>query len=295
MTFKIFLKATMAVTTCVMLAACQTSGSTPSQKATADANSASIDAALERAAAASAASGDSSQSLTYLEKLYKRNSSDPQAAISYAAALREAEYYNQASLILAPFANDKKSPAAAKTEFAALQLALGNNKQAEQYAQKAVLQDPQDYRAYQYLGIALDAQGMHKEAERAFRKGLDLWQGDPIPIMNNLALNLASQEYLDEAVAILEKAKSLAPDRIEVERNLRIVKTLLQSAKHAPKPARKPIPTAGHAQSKPEKLAGKSKPQPAKAEKTAAAAPVTAVEKAPVMDKPKSGPPKVNN
>jgi Flp pilus assembly protein TadD len=58
--------------------------------------------------------------------------------------------------------------------------------------------------------------------------------------MNNLALNLASQDFLDEAVAILEKAQTIAPDRIEVERNLRIVRTLQQSARHAPKPVAKP-------------------------------------------------------
>lgn len=239
---KTIFKATMMVSACALLAACQTTGSTPA--AGKSAGEASMDAALERAAAASAASGEKRQSLSILEKIYKRNSEDPVAAINYAAALREAEYLNQASMVLAPFANDKKSPAAAKSEFAAIQLALGNNKSAEEYAQKAVLQDANDYRAFHYLGIALDSQGMHKEAERSFRKALDMWQGDPIPVMNNLALNLAAQDFLDEAVAILEKAQTIAPDRIEVERNLRIVRTLQQSARHAPKPGAKPASSA---------------------------------------------------
>ncbi|MBP7721604.1 MAG: tetratricopeptide repeat protein [Alphaproteobacteria bacterium] len=231
-------KTAMMVSACALLAACQTTGS--STAAGHAASDGSVDAALERAAAASSASGDKRQSLSILEKLYKRNSEDPQVAIDYAAALREAEYLNQAAMVLAPFANDKKGPPAAKTEYAAIQLALGNNKSAEEYALKAVTQDQNDYRAYHYLGIALDSQGMHKEAERAFRKALDMWQGDPIPVMNNLALNLASQDFLDEAVAILEKAQTIAPDRIEVERNLRIVRTLQQSARHAPKPVAKP-------------------------------------------------------
>ncbi len=225
------------VSACALLAACQTTGSTP---AAGHAGDSSVDAALARAAAASRASGDKRQSLSILEKLYKRNSEDPQVAVDYAGALREAEYLNQAAMVLAPFANDKKGLPAAKTEYAAIQLALGNNKSAEEYALKAVTQDQNDYRAYHYLGIALDSQGMHKEAERAFRKALDMWQGDPIPVMNNLALNLASQDFLDEAVAILEKAQTIAPDRIEVERNLRIVRTLQQSARHAPKPTAKP-------------------------------------------------------
>ncbi len=268
MTLKTFLKTTMAVTTCVLLAACQTTGTTPAGKSdTASTTAAGIDAALERAAVSAAAAGDKGQSLSYLEKIYKRNSADPVTATNYAAALRGAEYLNQAALVLQPFANDKKAPAAAKTEYAAVQLALGNNKEAEEYAQKAVVQDQSDFRAYHYLGIALDAQGMHKEAERAFRKALGMWQGDPIPVMNNLALNLASQDFLDEAAAILEKAQGIAPDRIEVERNLRIVRTLQQSARHAPKPTSKP--------------SGKPGVKPAA---PAEAAPVAPVEKKPVAN-----------
>jgi Flp pilus assembly protein TadD len=75
---------------------------------------------------------------------------------------------------------------------------------------------------------------MHPEAERAYRKGLEIWEGDPIPIMNNLALNLASQNNLKEAYEILKKAKSIAPNRIEVERNLRIVSALVESYNYDP-------------------------------------------------------------
>ncbi|MCC7304785.1 MAG: tetratricopeptide repeat protein [Alphaproteobacteria bacterium] len=181
------------------------------------------------------------QSLGSLEKAYARNSADPDLATQYAMALREADYAGRAATVLEPFANDSKSPASAKREYAAIQLALGNDEEAEKYAQKAVLQDPADGKAYHYLGIALDAQGKHPEAERAFRKGLDLWQGDPVAIMNNLALNLSAQGYLDEAAEILEKAKAIAPDRIEVERNLRIVTALRQSENPTtPKPKKRP-------------------------------------------------------
>ena len=88
------------------------------------------------------------------------------------------------------------------------------------------MQNPQDYLAYQNLGIALDAKEMHPEAERAFRKGLEHWKGDPTTIMNNLALNLATQGFIDEAIEVLERAQALSPDRIEIERNLRIIRTL---------------------------------------------------------------------
>ena len=44
--------------------------------------------------------------------------------------------------------------------------------------------------------------------------------------MNNLALNLATQGFVDEAIEILERAQKISPDRIELERNLRIIRTL---------------------------------------------------------------------
>jgi len=82
---------------------------------------------------------------------------------------------------------------------------------------------------------------MHEEAERAFRKALDLWEGDPTSIMNNLALNLASQGHLDEAAEILQKARDVSPNRTEIERNLRIVTALQQSnGIPVPKPKKKP-------------------------------------------------------
>ena len=218
------------------LSAC---GTTQSQNP--QSNSSKIDSALERAAVSAAASGETSQSMSYVEKLYKRNSSDPDAAIAYAKALREADYLSRAALVLEPFAKDSKGPVQAKTEYAALQLAQGNYEAAEEYAKKAVLQDEKNHEAYHYLGIALDAQAMHPEAERAFRKALDYWQGDPTTVMNNLALNLASQNFLDEAAEILYKAQAIAPDRMEIERNLRIVLALQQAdGRNAPKPQKKP-------------------------------------------------------
>jgi Flp pilus assembly protein TadD len=187
---------------------------------------ADISAAIDRAVEATASKSGPAGSLMMLEREYKRNSTDPNIAYNYAKALRASGDLKLASVVLSPFARDEDSIAEVKAEMAAIQLALGNYRSAEEYATKAVVQNSGDYESFQTLGIALDGQEKHPEAEKAFRKSLELWQGDPIPIMNNLALNLATQDYLDEAIEILERAKALAPDRIEIERNLRIVRTL---------------------------------------------------------------------
>ena len=225
----------LSAAACSVLAACVTTA----QKEMPEDQDAQISAALERAVASTRSK--SNKSLALLENAYKRNSEDEAAALEYAAALRRENYTNRAAIVLAPFANDESSTSATKAEYAAIQLAQGSNAAAEEYAQNAILQDETNYQAYHYLGIALDAQGSHKEAERAFRKGLEHWEGNPTAIMNNLALNLASQGFLDEASEILQKALAVAPDRLEVERNLRIITALQQSHGYtAPKPDRKP-------------------------------------------------------
>lgn len=238
-----FTTITLSLGTALLLCACQTTTAqngtnkpgkpmTPAEEK-AD-RTEKVNAALEKAAAAAAAKGEDKQSLPYLEQTYARNSMDPVSALNYGVALSNAREYERAAMVMAPFANDPNGAPVFKTEYAGVQLGLGKNEEAEKYAQKAVLQDASQVRAFHYLGIALDAQGKHKEAERAFRKGLENWQGDPVPLMNNLALNLASQGYLEEALEILQKAKNIAPDRIEIERNLRIIKALQESYSYQP-------------------------------------------------------------
>ncbi len=208
------------------ITACQT---TNSDQASLD-RSSKIDNVMERMAHSASQGGHTEQSLTIMESRYKRNPQDEGAALEYARALRELQYLNRASIVAAPFARDPEGSLASKNEFTAIQLALGNSVVAEDFAKQVIIKDPQNYQAFQYLGIALDAQGMYEEGERAYRKGLEYWEGDPTPIMNNLALNLATQNYVDEAVAILQKAQSIAPGRTEIERNLRIVTALQETA-----------------------------------------------------------------
>jgi Flp pilus assembly protein TadD len=222
---KLTLMALLAGTS-LMLASCQTSG-------TATTNTSQVDQALERAANESRSNGQ--ESLPLLEKLYKRNPDDTDLAVRYSGALREAGRLNRASIIIAPFARNERKPSApAKAEFAAVQVALGNYEVAQEFASKAVAMDAENYQAYHILGIALDAQGDHKPAEAAFRQALEIWHGDPTPVLNNLGLNLASQGFLDEAAEVLRKALETSPDRMEVERNLRIVSALRESGGRAP-------------------------------------------------------------
>ena len=176
------------------------------------------------------------ETIASAEKAYKKNSDDIGAAIRYSRALRDAGRYSRASIVITPFAKDDRKPsAAAKSEFAAVQVALGNYDVAADAARKSISMNDKSWQAYDILGIALDAKGDHANAEKALRKALELAPPEQqTAILNNLGLNLAAQGFLDEAADTLRKALATSPDRAEVERNLRIVSALRQSGGRAP-------------------------------------------------------------
>lgn len=213
-------------TTMLTLSACGTMGTTTASSS----DKSRINAALDRAAASASMSGETSQSVKLLERVYQRDPANEQAAIKYAVALRDGGQPEKSALVLQSFAKAPNASANASREYAATQLELGDYNLGERYARQAIAADSNDAQAWHVLGIALDAKAEHEQAEVAFRKALDMWKGDPVPIMNNLALNLASQNHNEEAIEILKKAKVLAPNRIEVERNLRIISTLNEGA-----------------------------------------------------------------
>ncbi len=190
-----------------------------------------IDRALERAAKSAMNAGQTEQALSILEKSYQKNPHNAGTATLYAQALRKNEQSAQADLVLQSFANKPDASLETIQEYASIQLETGTYDVAEKFSRKIIDKDTTLSEAHHTLAIALDAQGKHEEAEKSFRTALNMWEGDPVPIMNNLALNLASQEHIQEAVDILKKAKSIAPNRIEIERNLRIISTLNEDPK----------------------------------------------------------------
>lgn len=184
---------------------------------------------------------DTDRSLSSLEHSYVNNPKSEEAAVHYAAGLRQKQYYNRASLVLSPFIQTDKPGINALTEYAAIQMALSHYVEAENYAQKSTSLDPYNYMGYRNLGLALEAQGQHEAAEKSLRKAVELWQGGPVRVMNDLALNLAGQNNLYEAATMLKKALEHDPDDIETQRNLRIILALQQTKNHTPpKPKEKP-------------------------------------------------------
>ena len=201
----------------------------------------SIDRAIQTALTNAEAAGNKNQVLSILGQLQSRTPDDPALSVRYARALREHNQGSKAKKILTPFINGGTANVGALTEMAMIELGTSNYAAAKNFAMQATEIDPQNARSYLALGTAQDALQEHDSAEQSFRQGLEHWQGDPSPILNNLALNLASQGYLDESLSLLERALKISPNRLELERNRRIIATLLETANPlAPSPTKKP-------------------------------------------------------
>lgn len=202
-----------------------------------------VDKALERAGKRGASIKDPAEEAAMYGRIYKQNPSSAKAATEYARVLRKQGQLDKAEAVLNIFATDSGSPHFAYSEFAAIKLAKGEYSEAEIFADDALELKPKDSYALHLRGIALDGLSRYKDAEQAFRAALDNWEGNPVPVMNNLALNLATQGYIDESISILERARTLEPDRKEIERNLRIIRALNEgNGQYFPEQAAIPTP-----------------------------------------------------
>lgn len=171
--------------------------------------------------------GDLKDNLSTIKNMHGQNPKDALIAARYGKALRESGDIKSAKSILIPLAGNEKVSTLVNTELSAIYMSEANFSKAESTARKAVRADEKNYRAWRNLGAALDAQEKYKEGEDAFKKSLALWGGDDkVPVLNNLALNQAAQGYTDEALNLLYEAKKIDPNRVEIERNIRIIRTL---------------------------------------------------------------------
>lgn len=235
----------------LLLVSCASSGTTPTTSATSTSSninsarpaleSKSIDKAMKKALAQAEAAQDKAQVIGILEQIHNRNPEDAIIATRYARALREDDQIQKAVQALRPFADTETPNVEAITEMAMAQLGTGDYEAAKLYGLKSTVIAPKNARGYLALGTAQDALKDHANAEQSFRQGLKYWKGDPSPILNNLALNLASQGHLEESLSLLERALKIAPRRMELERNRRIIATLVEtSSPMAPAPYKKP-------------------------------------------------------
>ena len=185
--------------------------------------------------------GQAHEALQFYETLYARNHSDPEIAVNYAYALRKTDSAQRAIMVLAPFitpdetTDKKKKPAPPRAdvllEYAAASLALGRYERAVEVAQEVIgrtdtKSEVYHAKAYHLAGIGYDALSQYKDAETSYRIAMELWPGQPVPVMNNLALSLAQRGLFDDSLTMLRQARVMDPSAEEIARNIEIVTDL---------------------------------------------------------------------
>lgn len=270
----------------LFLSACSTAGNTEAVPTTRAAetqtnlsnqqSASRVDRAFERALSQARATGNPQDIIAVIEPFYKSQKDNPLVVAEYARALREDNQLNTAKRVLQPYKVETKEHPETWTELAMVTLTLGEYKEAELAARSATRMDKSAGRAYLALGTALDAQGHYAQAEDAFRQGLRVWKGDAAPILNNLALNLASQGHYQQALDILDRARKEYPHRIELERNFRIISTLNNvrpSSVSVDKPVAKPSVKPDKSEDKAQENKKNTAPKQQEASATAPAVP----------------------
>lgn len=91
---------------------------------------------------------------------------------------------------------------AARRGLASALIGMGQPGLAEQQIDAALRSDAGDYRALNLLGVALDLQGRHAEAQANYRRGIEL-APDYLPMRSNFGLSLAITGPASEAIAQL--------------------------------------------------------------------------------------------
>ena len=100
----------------------------------------------------------------------------------------------------------------ARRGLAAALISMGQPDLAERQLDAALQADSRDYRSLNALGVVLDMQGRHADAQARYRQGIEV-APDYLPLRNNFALSLAISGHPQEAITqLLPLANSRTAD-----------------------------------------------------------------------------------
>lgn len=220
-----------ALASAVLLTGCGSSGS---HKTANLSHHGGFDSALASAAQKAVDQGAQKESLLFYEELYRRNAKDPQATLAYTKALRHDGQIKKAEIILEPWVGKETN---LDIEYGRTLLALGHIHEAKNHIQALLKKNKNNGEAHHVLAIALDSLGQYQEAETHYRLAQEHWAGSPVPVLNNLALNLGAQNKRTEAIELIDRALIYAPHSDHLKQNKKLILALRADA---PTPRTKP-------------------------------------------------------
>jgi Flp pilus assembly protein TadD len=174
---------------------------------------------------------------------YKKNQSDPNAAMAYAQALRATNQRAQAVAVLqqATLRNPHNMPL-----LGAYGRALadsGRFVQALDVLKRAHTPDNPDWRILNTQGAVLDQMGRHVEAQRHYSAALKIVPDEP-SVLSNLGMSYVLMKDLHRAELVLRHAVAQPKAQPKVRQNLALVIGLQGNFAEAEKIARADLPEA---------------------------------------------------
>jgi Flp pilus assembly protein TadD len=153
---------------------------------------------------------------------YRKNPSDPDAAIRYAQGLRATGQRSQAAAVLeqAAMQNPKHMPLLGAYGRALAD--AGSFKQALDVLNRAHTPDNPDWRILSVQGAVLDQMGRHEEAQRHYTNALKIVPDEP-SVLSNLGLSYALSKNLSKAEATLRRANDRPGADPKARQNLALV------------------------------------------------------------------------
>lgn len=183
---------------------------------------AAISGALADAAATAQESFDYQAAAGHFDRLYKREPDNIDALIGHARNLRYSGAVNLGLKAIRAGLRKHGETAGLLLELAKGQVAGSMYADARDSIAKARDKDPDNWETYAVSGILKDRSGNMNEAQADYRKALEISPGNGA-VLNNLALSLAQQGKLAEAIMILEKLALGEKSTFQTRQNLALL------------------------------------------------------------------------
>lgn len=233
----------LAVTSLVALSAC--GGGAAGGKAGKEVGSSkfqeSIDPSLMSSARQAEATFDYETAANQYLALLQRHPGERSYTVAYARNLRYSGRTEDAVFILSDWLRKNQPDGKVLLELGKAYLAADRLALAEKMLKQSQEKDPNDWDTYSTMGVVLDYQGNHADAQARYLEALKI-SPDNAVTLNNLGLSRAQAGDLAGAIEALRKASDQPSAGPQVRQNLALVLAISGDLETAERLTRKDLP-----------------------------------------------------
>jgi len=182
------------------VAAC--AGAVPTEKEIRADNSKSRAAQLMRIAETTRQGGDLKSALALFQRAHAMEPEQVAPLLAIGETAQALNLYNEAVRAYDDVLQKNQNTPEALLGAGKALISLDRPLLASDHYRKLISLAPRDYRGYNGLGVSMDLQGLHADAQVQYHQGLEIAPGT-LSLKKNLALSLSFEGKHDQAIAIL--------------------------------------------------------------------------------------------